>query len=306
MYHSKRRDGRPPPPSPSLLRRFAVVSARPLLAVLLLVCTVTLPTFAFVYTTTPTDAQLPATYAATHPDTPLQGLQDACNQQGAGVSDRMLMTVRGDVTTMLESAAKGGVVYLGGYYDPASDAWRWWDGLFSSYVFALGPQGTLVASQPPGWATDYPKLTTDGSVGALRYVAFDGSRGGWTNVAGTAALNGVACESRDQIVSVKKPFPWWAILIIVLAVVAVMITIAFCLCCSKKKLHDDDENTELASHSASFTSRRSSLGHLATSSLTTSRTSGTSGSGTSGTESCEADQSSSVASSSRGARHSSG
>lgn len=34
------------------------------------------------------------------------------------------MTVRGDVAALLQSVAKGGVLYLGGHYDPSSDTWR--------------------------------------------------------------------------------------------------------------------------------------------------------------------------------------
>ncbi|KAG5512179.1 hypothetical protein GH5_07660 [Leishmania sp. Ghana 2012 LV757] len=287
---------------PSLLRRFAITSTGPLFAILLLLCTVTSPTFAFVYTATPTDAQLPAACAVTNPSTPLQGLYDACNQQDLGTSDRMLMTVRGNVTEMLENAAKGGVLYLGGYYDPASDTWKWWDGRFGGYVFALGPAGKLVASQRPGWATGYPELNADGSVGNLRYVAFDGSRRGWTNVAGKAVLSGVACESRDDITPEQKSFPWWAILIIVLAVIVVVIAIVFCSCCSKKKPYDDEEKRQLASRSASFVSRRTSFAPSATSSFSTSRTSSSShtrSGGTGSTESFDTDRSSSVDSSDR-------
>ncbi|KAG5511634.1 hypothetical protein JKF63_07231 [Porcisia hertigi] len=258
-------------------RRPAVLCTLYLVALTLVVCTTT-STLAFIYTATPAAAQLPASYAATDSgNSPLQGLYAACNQQASGMSDHMLLTVRGEVTNVLRKAASGGVLYLGGYYDPVSDTWKWWDGRFGGYTFAIGPTGKLFSTQHGGWAPGYPQLNADGSVGSLRYVAFDGSRMGWTNVGGAEALNGVACESRDEMMKTSnKHFPWWAIFIIVIAVVAVMTVVLFCCCffCrnSNNKPHPYySEHGDFTHRGAAASSHGNSLGSSSATSSLSSR-----------------------------------
>ncbi|TPP52382.1 hypothetical protein CGC20_15740 [Leishmania donovani] len=132
-------------------RRPAVTSTPLFLAILLLLCTTTTSTFALVSVATPTAAQLSAAYAKT-----------------SGTADRMLMTVRGGVTAMLQTVAKGGVLYLGSHYGLSS--------------------GTVV-----GWATGYPQLSADGSVGdrRLRWALTNRGRGGqaWPPPANRATMS---------------------------------------------------------------------------------------------------------------------
>ncbi|TPP51458.1 hypothetical protein CGC21_2630 [Leishmania donovani] len=109
----------------------------------------------------------------------------------------MLMTVRGGVTAMLQTVAKGGVLYLGSHYGLSSGTWRWWDRQFGDYAFATGPSGKPVASQRRGLGYGLPAAQ-------CRWLGWrppttlglDEPRKGWTSVA-------AACESRDDVVAKK-------------------------------------------------------------------------------------------------------
>ncbi|KPA75507.1 hypothetical protein ABB37_08404 [Leptomonas pyrrhocoris] len=255
---------------PSLLRLLFAV----------LLCPAVLPCHAYVYTTTLTASQYPATYAAAHPSAlPIRGLYDACvaatDTNASSFNRGALVFYSDNLTTLLAAAVPSGRVYLGGFYVPemgAYDGWCWDDGRSTTCpgLFCTGAACTRVPTStvPLRWAAGYPKVGADGTVGRLMYMVYDASLHGWVNVDGTAALDGVACQSDDSMYAApkkKKRFPWWAILIIVLgcvAVVAVVLTVVLCCCCKKKQRYtDDNEDGEsaLSSRSGSFRTQSTSF-----------------------------------------------
>lgn len=134
----------------------------------------------------------------------MQGLYDACNQKTSGTSDRMLMTVRGARDSDATERAQGRRALLGRLLRPSPTPpppqTRGGGGTGSSAttrtppvpVASLLPTSVVAGQRATRSSMQMVRLAT------FRYIGFDEPRKGWTNVAGTAVLNGTACESRDR------------------------------------------------------------------------------------------------------------
>ena len=264
---------------------------------LLAACVVIVPSNAYLYKAAVSVPEYPATYAAAHAAAlPIGGLYKACVEAvDSGSSDKnrgvLILYTASMATLLAEVMPKGEVWYIGGFYVTElkqNDGWCWDDGRSSVCpgLFCIGAACKPVSNSTvlQNWATGYPVLNASGGVGTKKYMAYDASLKGWINVDGTTALDGVACQSSDQLfTNAKKKFPWWGILIIVLGsvvIIAVVVTIVVCCCCCKKKAQgdDEDESTFSSRSSSSFSSRSSSFSGTSRSSSFSSRGSSFSGS----------------------------
>ena len=259
-----------------------------LVALLLLCSSTTYPVNAFIYTTALTAGQQPGLYNGG--GYPVAGLNTACvgsaNPEASTSGRGALGVLSPSMTEMLAETVVSGQVYLSGFYNATESRWYWTDtgNEVHLVLFAIGAEATpvqdVVASN---WSKGYPVLGVNNTVGARKYVAYDASLKGWINVDGTSLLDGVACQSNDQVVKKDNKFPWWGILIIVLGsvvIIAVVVTIVVCCCCCKKKAQgdDEDESTFSSRSSSSFSSRSSSFSGTSRSSSFSSRGSSFSGS----------------------------
>lgn len=209
------------------------------------------PVHAVVYTTAITSANVPSVYGASGAS-PVEGLYQTClrsTNASATSTDRMALTIRtSGMASMVAEVVGTGRYYIAGYYNPTADGWYWNDGLSGTVtLFGQGPTSTAVNNiLALRWAAGYPRMESGtATVGSLRYMVYDGTLKGWVNVAGTALYDGVACESQDEVVEVKKKFPWWAILIIVLGsvvVIALVVVLVVCCCCCSRKKGDENSN----------------------------------------------------------------
>ncbi|KAL7704301.1 hypothetical protein N2W54_002471 [Lotmaria passim] len=261
-----------------------------LVALLLLCSSTTYPVNAFIYTTALTAGQQPGLYNGG--GYPVAGLNTACvgsaNPEASTSGRGALGVLSPSMTEMLAETVVSGQVYLSGFYNATESRWYWTDtgNEVHLVLFAIGAEATpvqdVVASN---WSKGYPVLGVNNTVGARKYVAYDASLKGWINVDGTSLLDGVACQSNDQVVKKDNKFPWWGILIIVLGsvvIIAVVVTIVVCCCCCKKKKkprYTDDEDESTFRSRSSFSSR--SMSHAGTSRSSSFSSRGSSFSGSS-------------------------
>ena len=259
-----------------------------LVALLLLCSSTTYPVNAFIYTTALTAGQQPGLYNGG--GYPVAGLNTACvgsaNPEASTSGRGALGVLSPSMTEMLAETVVSGQVYLSGFYNATESRWYWTDtgNEVHLVLFAIGAEATpvqdVVASN---WSKGYPVLGVNNTVGARKYVAYDASLKGWINVDGTSLLDGVACQSNDQVVKKDNKFPWWGILIIVLGsvvIIAVVVTIVVCCCCCKKKpRYTDDEDESTFRSRSSFSSR--SMSHAGTSRSSSFSSRGSSFSGSS-------------------------